>query len=66
MCPSPMQEGDYSNCSCAFQTNGSFGQVTEGRCPNGCPYLPVVLVVLAMFFITAFTGQVPGLLVVMR
>ena len=62
----PMQEGGYSNCSCASQTNGSFSQVAGGRCPNDCFYLPVLLIVLLLFFITVFAGEIPGLLVVMR
>ena len=40
--------------------------MVEGRCPNGCPYLPVLLIVLLLFFITVFAGEIPGLLVVMR
>ena len=67
-CVSFLPKGDiYTNCTCASITgDGGYNPVIEGKCDNGCTYFAATIILLLLFLASAFMGEVPGLVVILR
>jgi sodium-independent organic anion transporter len=66
-CPNTTEGDIYTNCTCASITgDGGYSPVIEGKCDNGCTYFAATIILLLLFLASAFMGEVPGLVVILR